>query len=544
LRHPWFRLPIQPSPTSTFQPILRWCDRWRHLLFACLAAMYVAGFNTQWHIGPDSALSLTIARNLAEGEGFVHPLGEHQKVAPGLAVLAAVTMRVTGTDQLWLANAVMMAMTGAALALAYTLFRLHAGRPVAVVVTVLLACSESLYRYSVTVLADVPFLVGALLCLVGWELLLPARAEASDAEWGEASAGGGRAEARSRAVRWGAVALMVVGIVVMALFRTVVVTFVGAMGLASVWHACRRGHRGLVVAAVLATALSMGGVVLYGLSGGDEVDGFRSDIRLMLSRFEHLDQTLGETLPTNAWHMLSEALPEAVLAVDVHPGVWWMMGAGVLALGVALWVRQPLWGLLMVAFTVQMLVFLVVDRYFLPLLPLLALGWWSLAMMVDRRFRQPHGERLCVVVLALWLAPNLIHVGDQILTQRQRPYHAQLNDGKYAPALVMVDRLRARFEADSDVVIVAPREFTQELLFLSDRPIHPPEALADIEPPFDRVYVIRPMDEAVEQLLAERGLRLSGAVFNTGAAQVDEVQEGDEQAWSLHRVQRDVAAIE
>src|SRR5687767_10685586 len=62
--------------------LLSWADRYRRWIFAGLALLYVAGFNAQWRLEPDSALYLTIGRNLAERKGYTFHGKSHRLAYP------------------------------------------------------------------------------------------------------------------------------------------------------------------------------------------------------------------------------------------------------------------------------------------------------------------------------------------------------------------------------------------------------------------------------------------------------------------------------
>ena len=47
-------------------------DRYRWFVLGLIAVIYLAGFNGQWHVGADSALYVSLGRNLATGEGYTY----------------------------------------------------------------------------------------------------------------------------------------------------------------------------------------------------------------------------------------------------------------------------------------------------------------------------------------------------------------------------------------------------------------------------------------------------------------------------------------
>src|SRR4051794_17315874 len=55
------------SEAALPQRLLAWADAHRLKLFAAVLALYLLAFNGQWRVDADSALYLTLGRNLAEG---------------------------------------------------------------------------------------------------------------------------------------------------------------------------------------------------------------------------------------------------------------------------------------------------------------------------------------------------------------------------------------------------------------------------------------------------------------------------------------------
>src|SRR6185503_10451006 len=101
-----------------------------------------------------------------------------------------------------------LACGAATLFLAYQLFKLHVGRPTAVLLTTLLAVTETFYRYCFQIVTDMPFLVGLLAVLLGYERLLPPGR--SDETTGEPP---------RRRPAWWAWCLLFLGTLVMCAFR-------------------------------------------------------------------------------------------------------------------------------------------------------------------------------------------------------------------------------------------------------------------------------------------------------------------------------------
>src|SRR4051794_38090377 len=71
------------------QCLLNWSDAHRRKLFVAVLALYLLAFNGQWRVDADSALYLTLGRNLAEGRGYTYHGLPHSLAYPGMPWLLA-----------------------------------------------------------------------------------------------------------------------------------------------------------------------------------------------------------------------------------------------------------------------------------------------------------------------------------------------------------------------------------------------------------------------------------------------------------------------
>src|SRR2546423_6470870 len=204
--------------------ILNFVDAHRFWFFAAVFALYVLGFNGQWRMERDSALYLTIGRNLAEGNGYTYHGQQQQLAFFGLPVVFATTNRLFGNKSV-LANLVLMWVAGfAVLALAYRLFLLHSGRPTAVLMVIGLAATRLFYRYCFELLSDLPFLLGVIAFFAGYEGIFFRRGTAA------------RVSTRSTALDWG---LLFVGLVIAIVMRPAMWILLLAIVLATLWSLFR-----------------------------------------------------------------------------------------------------------------------------------------------------------------------------------------------------------------------------------------------------------------------------------------------------------------
>ncbi|MEL7088338.1 MAG: hypothetical protein AAGL98_07840, partial [Planctomycetota bacterium] len=201
------------SPTPRWTRMRGLLDRTRWWWFAGLLVLYAAGFNGQWRITPDSALHVDAARVLhAGGEPVVDP-EPLENIQPGLGVLlAAVAWLTDGSADRgygWPGSLLMLGFAAAVLTLAYRLFMLHADRPTAVLMVILLGTNHLFYEMSLNLLTELPFTAGFVLLLWGHERRLKCR--------------------RGLPLSLG---MMVAGVLIMAAFRSVAVVVVASYLLA------------------------------------------------------------------------------------------------------------------------------------------------------------------------------------------------------------------------------------------------------------------------------------------------------------------------
>lgn len=418
--------PRGPSITETTPTaaLLAWFDRRRYWLWLALGLIYVIGFNGQWRAGPDSAIHVTTARSLAEGQGFSHPTGLEQAITPGLAYLTAATFQLFGVDRFLAINALMLLSAGAVLTLTYWVIRLRFDRPTAVLTVGLLAINETFYRYGYQVLTDMPFLLGLMVLLLAYELLH-----------------------RRGSRPWVGIGLIVLSIGLMAVFRSVVVTVLVAGVLVAIYRATTDpGGKLYAVGAVLAAGVLL--VLRWGLGGvGRDEDRVVEQIT-----DTPIIDTLNRVLMDNGPALLTENLPEAVFAIDLGSVVSLPIGVGMVVIGLALFRVRPLWGLLVGAFIVQWLVFITAERYVLVLLPLLALAWWRVGLWAETKLKPGMTRYVLAALLALWFGPNLVRIGAFIVEQRSQPFLATYDDGRHAALQAVADEL-SQLAEPGDVII-------------------------------------------------------------------------------------------
>src|SRR5262245_1706731 len=159
------------------QPKIPWLTdlivRYRRWFFALSVLVYVVSFNGRWRIGLDSSTYRGLARSIARGEGYhFSDFGSHHAY-PGLPMLLAGVNKLVGEDYFRpaLAQFVIVVMALVTVWVTYRLILLHYPQWMAVAVACGLAVNSRFLELSNELLTDVPFLLGVVTSLYGWELL-------------------------------------------------------------------------------------------------------------------------------------------------------------------------------------------------------------------------------------------------------------------------------------------------------------------------------------------------------------------------------------
>jgi hypothetical protein len=496
--------PVAVQPQRACDRVLAWADEHRYKLFAALAVMYLLGFNGQWRPEPDSALYLTIGRNVSLGEGYTYHGAPHRLVFPGLPMLFAGLYSVFGPDSVVPQHLLMLAMGAAALALTYRLFLLHAGRPMAVVVTLLVGVSRTFYLYNFELLSDLPFMLAVMAFLVGYEGVVHRHAE-DDPTPTPYERG------RPHPLDW---ALLLGGLAAAVVTRPAMLALLAAVAGAALWPILRgRGRRaGLAVFIIVVAA----GVVFYAFDprGGGDYERMLFNPELFP---RHLERALTHNLPK----LFEPTIAETVFAVDLTD-VGNVVVSVVLALtAFSLFRAHVLWGMLVVM-TGGMLVAVEVHvRYLLFILPLLVYAWLRVLMWVDHRLRPGIGDRLFAGVFAFFLITNLVRVGDVVVEQRRMPVLDHYKRGRFAALPELAAAVRERTEPDAWILV--RHKLGRILTFTSGKyAVEPrPNDASRLDPDLQDVYVLDPVDNREEgkvdtntsDWMAQRGIGRGEEIF-------------------------------
>ncbi len=128
-----------------------------------ILSLYGLGVNSHWRFQRDSAVYMTLARSMIEGDGYTYNHEKHTKYTPGFPVMLAGTGAVFGTpDHLtdsFLPYNILVSLLGlgSIILFYYVLRELDLPPHLLWIALLLFAVSRTLYYYSIHIMTDVPF---------------------------------------------------------------------------------------------------------------------------------------------------------------------------------------------------------------------------------------------------------------------------------------------------------------------------------------------------------------------------------------------------
>jgi len=508
--------------------ILSFVDAHRRTLFAGLLLLYVLGFNGQWRVERDSALYLTLGRNLAEGRGYTYQGEPHHLAMFGVPLMFAGVFKAFGADRLWLALVLMLLIGFAALALTYRLFLLHSGRPTAVLMTVGLGATRLFYRYCFELLSDMPFLLGVMAFLAGYEAVV-----------------GGQEDGRTpRRPRWFDWALLVGGLVDVMITRPTRWVLVLAIIAAAAWKTIRLRRGKLpgarhvaVTVAVLLTAVVFLRVDLR----RDRAAMPEYEDDLLRTTSTHFGGMVRQAVTENIPQLCESTLAKALFGCPIGPGLNTLAAILVVGLGVWLLRRRVLWGLWVLGTIAMLLVFKPLDRYMLQVLPLLVFAWWSCLRLLHGRLPARWADLVFLGLLAGGVGTNLARLGEIVVEQRRTPFLAHYHEGRYA-SLPDIGQLLREKTRPTDEILVGSKEgrviayVSRRNTFKPNDPKAPDLAAATVfalvGPSWDEGRSAGPAMPGVQAWVEQRGYALGPQVGPS-------IQHRPEkEPWRLYRVVR------
>jgi hypothetical protein len=425
--------PTVSNSSTAVAALADWIDRNRRVWFALVAVVLALSFNGQWHLGPDSAGYRQLAHNLAahghyffrnDIPGVDQYHNEQGTRYPGLPILLAGIEKLAGKSPLP-PLILMMAMAVLSLVLIYRVLLYRLPRWLVVCVVVGVGTNERFLQYANEILSDMPFLLGVLVTMLGFEWLL-------------------RAKCRVGLLK--AILCTFLGLLFAAAMRPTFLLLGAAILITCLWgilrgkvsvgsspdtHEPARGavrwrSAMLVGAFALATILFVSLIDIRARQGGFLNGGYEER---MMSKARNFDSKVEPLLSFNIGELLEDVLPMAILGYRSGWGVVPMgrhhLGFGatfsiiILISGVLLARRNLLWGSF-VAVTIGALLFAgPVPRYFLMLLPMLLAGWGLSVRWMAGKAKSPAVARFIFGFgLFFLLVSNVVASFTFVLTQR------------------------------------------------------------------------------------------------------------------------------
>jgi Dolichyl-phosphate-mannose-protein mannosyltransferase len=501
----------QPDPDPHENRFVDWfldfTYRHRRFCFLAVLCLYLVGFNGQWRVEPDAALYLSLGRNLAEGKGYTYLWKPHHLAYPGLPWMIAATFKLFGTAHLWPAHVLMLVMAFATLALVYRLFLLHSGQQMAVMVTLGVAVTKTFYRYAFELRSDMPFLLGVMAFLVGYETV-----------FAERHSFGGIGKTQS----W---LLMIGGLALATIMRPTIWVLLLAILCAFAYTAIRGRTRWRAVviflAVIVAVALTFRAFdPRRSTSAGDDYEAVA-----IRSFTTGLGGTLSNAVHSNLHDLLYLATPDALMQVRLGP-VNILISLVFITIGIALVRVHVLWGVFFGLIVLMNFIMLPLDRYYLPVVPLMAYAWWLLLVRLNRFFPKHIGNTIAFGLLSLGLCSNFDKVGGIILEQRWMPFLAGYQGGIYQPLAKLSKAINENMDDQSLVLI---RHANGRIVnFLSHRNVVDFRHFGDVDLKDHPVYVVEPADSQTEDLLKSNNLRPGDAIASVK-------NKSGQTIWTLNR---------
>jgi hypothetical protein len=509
-------------PVRACDRVLAFVDRHRCKLFLALAAFYLLGLSGQWRPEPDSALYLTIGRNLAVGEGYTYHGQSHRLVFPGLPLVFAGLFKLFGTDSLVPHHLVMLAMGGASLALTYRLFLLHAGRPMAALVTLLVGVSQTFYRYNFELLTDLPFMFGVMAFLAGYEGVVH-RHCADDPTPTPYPRG------KPHPLDW---ALLLLGLCFAIVTRPTMLALLVAVAGAAAWPILRGRFRWGSIAIFVVVAAAAVAFYVFDPRG---TGGGAGDYERMIFNPDTFPDRWRRAVDFNLLKLFEPTVAEAVFAVDFSDFGNILISSVLILTSFSLFRAHVLWGLLVVMTVVMLVAVEVHVRYLLFILPLLIYAWFRVLMWFNHKMPPRAGDRLFAIVLFVFIGTNAVRCGKIMLEQRwlSGPLE-KYKGGRYASLPELARVVGERTERGAWVLV--RHKLGRILTFTSGRYAVEPSAGTQLDPTIQTVYVLDPVDSREEDKLDTR-TRDWMAGHNVGRGETVATVQGehDRQPWVLHR---------
>ena len=480
--------------------VLGFADRHRWLLWMTVLVFYLAAFNGQWRIQPDAALYLSIGRNLAHGSGYTY-LGQPERLAhPGWPAVIALTFKLFSSKSLVPVHAVILIISLLTVAAVYRLFLIHADRPTAIVVSVGTGLTKAFFCYAFELWSDMPFALGVMCALAGYEGLSVNFSRTAESK-------------RPPSKLTLDVIFLIGGLLIAATMRPTIWPLLFAIVLASFFPRRPQAQLDLGVARIDRRRRCDGwhrfDVWLWpGMHGvGTEYGQF------LINRLSGRDSgRITHPMLQNVWDLFTWAASDVLFQTRLGPVVNALLSFFVLALGVGLFRYRALWGLWFCFLLPTILMSQVtLDRYFLPVLPLLVYAWWDFMVETNRRLQRPLANLAFLALIAFGGLMNVTKVAGIITQQHEHPFLARYDQGRFDDIPEFSRKVHDSVGDKALVLLHAP--YGRVTAYLSERYVTGAIGTTLEQLQTHRVFVVEPSDIDTQHLLKSAGLVEGPALF-------------------------------
>ncbi|QQE12243.1 hypothetical protein JD969_01850 [Planctomycetota bacterium] len=475
------------TPDSPVDQFIQFLGRKRYLIFIAITALYLLGFSTVWIPGPDSAQHLIYAKHIINNT--IHPYAHSvtDPLSPALAYIIAANHYIFGPDHYLTTTLItMLAITSLTLTIAYRFFLTCSNRGTATLLLLMLASCETFYRYAFQILADLPFLLGMVITLHASQRY--------------------QLKIKNQYLN---LAYLALGLITMIAFRSVALVAASAIFLTLIAYLINQKRYKTLIFAGLGSFIAI--MSLRFIAAGTAAFGLLPDEQILFDRLTNgLPNTLSNLFYVNLPRILTETTTEAFFAFDLDPTSSFIACLPLVVYSLLLFRVNKLWGFMITMFATLWLLFLVVDRYYLAILPLLMIAWYLPVTWIDRNRSAKLGKLALIGALCIFLIPNLIYDGRFIAQRHTANFIHEYKGGRFEPVYELADWLKTN--TPPNAIIVTSRDTSLIISYLSDRTTYhkfrPHKSTS-------HYYLAGPISDKVYRQISKENAIISDVIYTT-----------------------------
>ena len=322
---------------------------------------------------------------------------------------------------------------------------------------------------------------------------------------------------------------------------------IGAIAVAVMWSALA-GELPAIWALVIPVVMVVAAVLFFRLvrhhQGSSSVGGYED--YLLDGKFANSMTLLRQIFKENIPSLFESSAMKALFAAPLFVGMNTLFSLVTIGLSFWLLTQRKLWGVWAIATVLMLCLFKPLDRYFLPVVPLLVFAWWEVLVRLNHRLPSRWADKVFLGLLLLGGTTNLLRLGQMIVFEQRRvPFIEHYRDGCYA-SMARVGQLLDQRIGAKDWVLVEPK-CARILTYVSGRYaiekgdnvlLGPRQPAFALEGAFDESRALS--GEMVHESTLEAELRKRNLKLGPPVGEVGEAIQGpaDHQPWVLRRVEK------